>query len=135
MKTMTEDELRKLALATGAELVVDGKSFNAGRAKVDAQRAPEPEPAAAPPVAEPPPAPAPAPESTYTRADVEQLLAAQEARLMGVVASLIAQASAPPAEPGEPGEATAQMLATGFRPEYDKNGAITFVGVNYERLQ
>lgn len=121
---MTSTELRALALRSGAEVVIDGKRFNTGRAQVaSAPAAPKlvataPEPAA-------PPAPA---AQTFTRAEVELMLAEQETRLLQRLVALI-----PKQQAAEPDEDDLQPI--GFNVKYRQDGAIEFVGVEYARLQ
>lgn len=79
-------DLRRVALRNGAELIVDGKPFNAARQQI-AVVPPKPAPAPEP---EPAPAPVPAQES-FTRAEVERLLAAQDQRLEQRFAEIIRQ--------------------------------------------
>lgn len=100
MRTIgSADEARRLALATGAELSVEGQTFNSQRTQLR-------EVAAARPAPEPPaPAPAPAPPDTYTRAEVDALLAKQAAKhaeqLARVLASLKSSAPAAPVSPAQ----------------------------------
>lgn len=78
MKTVQNvAELQRLALATGAEIVSPGARFNSERRQVDA--APPPRAAAAP-----------AQQATFTRAEVEALLAAHSAKMHEHIARLLA---------------------------------------------
>lgn len=98
MKTVRSlDEARRLALTVGAELQAGGTLFNSTRAQVAKPApAPRPEPSA--------PAPAPA-EPTFTRAEVEQLIAANNARMHEMFAKAIASLSAQrPAAPVQPAQ-------------------------------
>ena len=121
MKTLTADELRAHALRTGAEVIIDGRPFNTARATI---QAPKPKPAIAVPAA--PPAPAPvAPEPSFSRAEVERLLAEQEQRLQAQVQTMVAMLKA--------AERPARPRITAVVPvyDYDKNGAITKVNFQY----
>ena len=123
MKTMSADELRRQALSMGAEAVIDGRSFNASRTQIK-PAAPKP---AAPTIALVPPAPAPAAaEPTFTRSEVERLLAEQETRILAQVRTLT-EALRSSAKPG--------AVPVGFQPKYGRDGEITFVGVQYQQLQ
>lgn len=135
MKQMTEDDLRRLALEQGAELSIDGKTFNASRAQVAARRAvPDPVSMPAEPAVEPMPA-AP-PEPAFTADEVRVMLAEQEARILKQLTALLTSMnSSAPVAPAEADEAESCLVATGFVPEYDKSGAIKFVGVQWERVQ
>lgn len=103
MKTVkSEDALRTMALRTGAELVLGGERFNTLRAVV----VPPP----------PPPKPTPAPLPEYlTREQVEQVLAAHEARMFQRLEKLLAGMKAP-----QTNEWVHQVT-------YDRDGAVTAV--------
>lgn len=110
----------------GGEAVISGKRFNTTRAVVP----PKPITAAPPPLSAAPitpPAAVTPPAQGFSQAQVEQMLAGQEdrftQRLQGILASLQRPAD------------KADFYATGFKPELDKDGAISFVKVEYERLQ
>lgn len=122
MKVQNLAELRRHALATGAELEVDGRRFNAGQERVTA--VPKPAPAPAPEA--PPPAPEPAPPApdTLTRSDVEEMLAQRDLAWAGQIqaitkafsaalAAMPKPAGAPPTRPWQ------------FDVQYDRSGAIT----------
>lgn len=80
---MTPDQLRRRALASGAEVEIDGRVFNAARAKVAAR--PRVDPAPQPPVSAPaPPAAAPG----ITREEVVALLDARDAAWQALFAEL-----------------------------------------------
>lgn len=114
-------DLRRLALATGAEVVIDGQTFNASRAQLALQPPPSKPPAAVvePAVAAPAPA-APAIE-TLTRAQVDQMLAAHNLRITEQFASIIAALKQAPATPG------AAVREWDFTVTYDSHHAITNV--------
>lgn len=120
MKQMTADELRTHALRTGAEVVIDGKPFNTARAQVQVAKS----------VPKPAPAPAVPQQATFTRAEVEQMLAEHETRVLDRMLNMVGALKAPEEEADEPG-----MCAVGFTPKYNPDGSIAFVGVQYERLQ
>lgn len=98
MKTVRSlDDARRLALAAGAELQAGGTLFNAGRAKVTG-------PAPAPRAAEPAPAAAPA-EPTFTRAEVEKMIAESNARMHELLAKALASLNSPrPDAPVQPAQ-------------------------------
>lgn len=133
MKTMTADQARAHALRSGAELVIGGRHFNSDRAQVVKPISAAPAPrAAAPtlPVApSTPAAAAPPPPETFSKADVEQMLAKQEERFTERLTNLLSSLQRPESDD------KSEFYATGFKPEMDKDGCITFVKVQYERLQ
>ncbi len=119
MKTLTADELRAHALRTGAEVIIDGRPFNTARAQIQPPAKPKPAIAV-------PPAPAPvAPEPSFSRAEVERLLAEQEQRLQAQIQTMAAmlKASERPARP--------RITAVVPVYDYDKHGAITKVNLQY----
>lgn len=124
---MTADQLRAHALATGSEATIGGRPFNTARAVV----APKP---AAPKAVEIPPNPAPAlaappaPE-TFTRAEVDQMLADQERRLTDRMTQLFASL-ARPAEPDAD-----DLKPAGLKPTYNADGSIAFIGIDWQRMQ
>jgi hypothetical protein len=124
MKPMTEDQLRRHALASGAELTIDGRPFNTERAQVAVPRA-----AARPPPIPVPAAPPPPAAPNFTQADVERMLAEQEARFTQQLSAML-QAITSLKENASEG-----LVPEGFTPKYDSDGAITFVGVTYARIQ
>ncbi|MCA3116430.1 MAG: hypothetical protein ING91_19545 [Rhodocyclaceae bacterium] len=85
---MSPNKLRRLALATGAELEIDGRVFNAGRERVHAVPKVE-APAVLPEVAPPPPV-APG----ITREEVMALLDARDAAWQMLFAELGAKINA-----------------------------------------
>jgi hypothetical protein len=120
MRTLkTLSDVKRLALATGAEAVIDGKPFNAARHQVEPRRPPPleqpPVPAPAPDV--PPPAPAPG----LTVQEVEQMLAAHNARLTAQFGSIIAALKAPERADGS------VPTEWDFEITYDSHHAITNV--------
>lgn len=131
MKRMTTDQLRALALATGAEATIDGKPFNTARQVVTPKpiTAAPPRAAAAPPLPSSPSTSATAaPAPTFTREQVDQMLAEQEERFTARLTSLLAGLQAPQA-------AGQEFYATEFTPKFDKDGQIEVVSVAWERLQ
>lgn len=124
MKSMSPDELRKLALSTGAEAVIGGVPFNTSRTQVDAKPAPR----HAPPIALVPP-PAPPAQPILTRAEVDRLLAEQEARFHRQLTEMLGMLKATATNRAE------GLVPEGFTPKYRSDGAIEFVGVQYRRLQ
>lgn len=127
-KTMTPDELRQHALRTGATVTIDGKLFNAGGVKLapPTAAAPAPKPPALATTADTAPALA---APTFTRAEVEAMLAQAEARFQAQLAGVLNTLKTANQARQE------GAVAVGFTPTYDKNGAISFVGVEYQRLQ
>jgi len=115
-------ELRRLALRTGAEVEIDGRPFNAARAVVALQPSPSSVPAAAPEPAAAAPALPPEPAQTLTQAQVEQMLAAHNARITEQITSIIAALKQAPQNP--PGAAVREW---DFHVEYDSHHAITNV--------
>jgi hypothetical protein len=128
MKPMTEDQLRRHALATGSELHIDGRPFNTERAQVALPRAAAAPPPAAAERREAPPAAAPLTPS-FTLADVEQMLADQEERFMRQLSTMLETIASLKENASE------GLVPEGFTPKYDSDGAITFVGVTYARIQ
>ena len=122
MKPMTEEQLRRHALATGSELHIDGRPFKTERAQVVV-----PPPRAATPAAAAPRAEPTAP--SFTLVDVERMLADQEARFMQQLSTMLQTIS------GMKESAAEGLVPEGFTPQYDSSGAITFVGVTYTRIQ
>lgn len=123
MKTLTADELRAHALRTGAEVIIDGRPFNTARAQIQAPAKPLVKPA---PVPIAPPIPAPiTPEPSFSRAEVERLLADQEQRLQAQIQTMVAMLKA--------AERPARPRITAVVPvyDYDKHGAITKVNFQY----
>jgi len=129
---MTADELRAHALRTGAEVSIDGKVFNSARAQIE-PKAITAAPTPRAPVVPVPVAP-PAVES-FTRAEVERLLAEQDARFTAQLQLIASMVSKPEPEPDADDGKEYGMCAVGFTPKYNDDGLITFVGVQYERLQ
>ncbi len=85
MKTVASiEDVRRLALKTGATAVIDGEVFNAGRVQINPKPPALPEPVAsvAPPM--------PPSEPQITRAELEQLLSARDAFWMGEMQRLAA---------------------------------------------
>jgi len=131
MKPMTEEQLRRHALATGSELHIDGRPFNTERAQVALPRTVTPARAAAAP---PPPVPlntpaTAAPAQSFSLADVEKMLAAQEERFMRQLATMLETIS------GLKESSSDGLVPQSFTPKYDADGVITFVGVTYARIQ
>lgn len=126
-KTMTPDELRQHALRTGATVTIDGKLFNAAGVKLaPTAAAPAPKPPALATTADTAPALA---APTFTRAEVEAMLAQAEARFQAQLTGVLNMLKTANQARQE------GAVAVGFTPTYDKLGAITFVGVQYQRLQ
>lgn len=125
MMKMTLDELKAHALRTGAEVVVDGQHFNTARHQVDAKP-----PAKA--VARTAAAPMPLPTvESFSRAEVTALLQAQEERFtrqLGLVTALVQR-------PPEADDEDDAPVPIGFTPQYNDDGMITRVDVQYQRLQ
>lgn len=120
MKTMTAEELKRMALRTGAEVVIDGRPFNAERAQVQL-RVKEP----LKPASEPPAPALPAAEPTFTRSEVARMLAEQEERLTSQIhTAIIALREATAGRQG--------ALPGGFQMKYGKDGELTFVGVEWK---
>lgn len=122
---MTSDQLRSMALRHGGTAVIDGKVFNSERAKV----VPPPITAAPPPPvlpSSPPAAVAPPPiapqADTFTRTEVELLLAEQAKNFERRIADVLA-------------ETEYEDLAASFTPKYDADGRILTVDVRYHPLQ
>lgn len=122
---MTSDQLRSMALRHGGTAVIDGKVFNSERAKVT----PPPITAAPPPpvsLSSPPAAVAPPPiapqADTFTRTEVELLLAEQAKNFERRIADVLA-------------ETEYEDLAASFTPKYDADGRILTVDVRYHPLQ
>lgn len=88
---MTPQQLRRKALAMGAELEIDGTVFNASREQIRAVPKVE-APVVAPAVVQP--APAAAPVDTITRAEVLALLEARDAAWQMLFAELGASVAA-----------------------------------------
>jgi len=131
MKPMTEEQLRRHALATGSELHIDGRPFNTERAQVALPHTAMPPRAAATP---PPPVPLNTPATaalpqSFSLVDVEKMLAAQEERFMRQLATILETIS------NLKENASEGLVPEGFTPKYDSDGAITFVGVTYARIQ
>ncbi len=150
MKTMSADDLRRHALATGSEVVINGVPFNTAREVVVARRAPAPQPVALVP-------PAPRPEQPLSLlVDVAKLIADAERRLEAKFAppasvptavaelelipiTVVPRYSADNTLPfidvvqrrqRAPGEAVC-----GFTPKYRGDGAIESVTIEYKRPQ
>lgn len=124
MKQMSTDELRRFALANGAELVIEGKRFNSGRQQMDAPLATKP--AAAPPAPAAASAnPAPAGQESFSRAEVEMLLAEQEGRLLAHLSQILAPMAAP----------ADNMVATSVVPHYLPTGEISNVDIKWGTIQ
>lgn len=86
MKTVRSlEDARKLALSRGAALDIGGHLFNADRARVSA---PAPRPQVSAPAL--PAAPAPVEQPTFTRADVERMLAENNAKMHEQFAKILA---------------------------------------------
>lgn len=122
MKTLTADELRAHALRTGAEVVIDGRPFNTARVQI--QPITKPSKSLATPVPMPTPPQSP-PQSTFTRADVEQMLAEQEQRLQAHFLTVVAMMK-PAAKP-------ARARPIGVVPTYDQKNAIISVAIKYQQ--
>ena len=124
MKTsMTADQLRAMALRHGGTADIGGVKFNTARAVVP----PKPITAAPPPALPAPAIAAPAPAAppaadTFTRAEVEKLLAEQSDRFERRIAAVLA-------------ETEYEDLAASFTPKYDTEGRIVVVDVQYHPLQ
>lgn len=130
MKRMTADQLRATALAMGAEAVIGGRPFNSARAVVQPQAKPPAPPLAAAAALPLPPAP-PAPE-TFTRAQVEQMLAEQETRLTERMAGMLANLARPAPAAAEPED---EYHAAALVPEYGPDGMIKRIDIDWQRLQ
>lgn len=107
------EELQRQAAATGAELIVDGRAFNAGRAKAPLAKAKLPAPPA-------PPEPVKVEAPSLTREEVEAMLAERDKtwqasidKVYEQVLSLTATLAAPKARP-----------TYSFVPEYDEDGRL-----------
>jgi hypothetical protein len=119
MRTVrTTADLKRLALATGAEVVIDGKPFNTGRSQVSA--VPKRAAPLDPPVITEPPPPIPVAES-LTRAQVEEMLAAHNQRVTAQIGSIIAALKAPARSDGS------VPTEWDFEIRYDSHHAITHV--------
>lgn len=95
---MTPEQLRRRALALGAELEVDGKTINASRQQLRVV------PTKAPPPATPEPAPAPADPLAGIKPLLEaqaRVASAQSESIAGMMAALLAELSKP-REAGQP---------------------------------
>lgn len=116
---MTPEELRRHALKTGAELDLGGTRFNTARAQVSSV----PRALAAQPPVQVDPAP-----QTFSRSEVEKMLAEQEARFQEKLTSLLAtmQTGAARRRDG--------LVPVGFTPNYKPDGSIAFVGVEYRKI-
>jgi hypothetical protein len=122
MKTMTAEDLRRHALAVGAEAVIDGEVFNTAMAKVRYKPPPAPK-------ALDEPLPQPEPPDTFTRAEVRQLLEDQESRMQAHMQTMVAmfKAAQPPAKAEKPD----RPLLKSVVPTYDRDGAITRADIEY----
>lgn len=87
---MKPEQLRRLALATGAELEIGGQVFNAARERVLARRPADPPKV----VPDPPKPPAPPAPDFLTRADVTEMLEARDAAWQMLFAELGASVAA-----------------------------------------
>lgn len=124
MRTVKSNaDLRRLALATGASVEIDGRPFNAGNIQMLVS---SPRPKLVADASREPPAyvaePAPAPAQTLTRAEVDQMLAAHNLRVTEQIASIIAALKQP--QPSTPGAAVREW---DFTVTYDSHHAITNV--------
>ena len=118
---MTSAQLRSRALRHGGTAVIDGKVFNSERAKVTpppiTAAPPPPVSLSSPPAAVAPPPIAP-PADTFTRTEVELLLAEQAKNFERRIADVLA-------------ETEYEDLAASFTPKYDADGRILTVDVRY----
>lgn len=118
MKTVSNlAELRRMALASGAEVVGNGVHFNAARQQVKAV----PKPPAAPPApAAIAPAPPPASAPGLTREQVEQLLAHHNRTVTEQLTAVLRELRAAPTVPPR-----AEPRQWDFEITYDADHAIT----------
>lgn len=123
MRTIqSTDELRRLALRTGAEVEIDGRPFNAARAMLALSPSPSSTPVAAAEPAAAAPALVPEPVQTLTQAQVEQMLTAHNRRVTEQITSIIAALKQPQTSP-----TGAPVREWKFQVIYDKDHAITEV--------
>lgn len=119
MKTVRDlSELRRMALATGAEVVGNGLHFNAARQQVKAAPPKPPRLEAVPP-APLPPAPAP-PADLLTREQVEQMLASHNRAVTEQLTAVLRELRAAPTVPPR-----AEPRQWDFEITYDADHAIT----------
>ena len=125
MKTVKSlSDLHRLAMERGSTVVVSGRTINAEaeQMRVRAPRLAPTEPNPEPPkqlVEVPPPTPVPAAEPGVPRAEVDRLLAEQEARWSRRVDELTAKMDRLPAAPAAPAHPT-----WNFTPEYGVGGEL-----------
>ncbi len=114
MKTLTVEEARRMALATGATLELNGKVFNASRRQVEVKPAkPElpPEPVAS--------VPQPVPTPGVTHEEVERLLSERDAFWMAEMKRLTESIAG--ALSAQPSAQVTKPVEWTFKPVYDRD--------------